>query len=583
MTRPRIILDVASPGEVRARAAEFLGPAWFGLYRKACEAGGARWLKSAGGNVAPLTQAPRLREHLEHAGFEVLVDGSLARALSATSAAARDGLGALRKRLDDADAVLRREGASLGQYQREGAAWLTPCDRALLGDQQGLGKTLQLLLAIPEGSPGLVICPSVAKGVWSRECRRFRPDLTPVFLSGIGSARWPRPGELVILNYEIQPETPEECAKAREASTPIVEAEAFWAYIPDGVTLIADEAHYLKSNKTKRTDRARSLVKAVLKRGGRVWPATGTPLLNRPLELWNLLVTFQLHRDSFGSFMTFAELFGALKNRWGQYVWPDASAGISPAIAERLRRVILRRLRKDVLPDLPAKIRQDVPVEITAGIRKMADAALAALAARGITLEDAVAAAELGRMTDPAFIELSRAREQLARALIPAALELAESYEESGEPVIFWSDHRAPVEAFRGRPGWALIEGGMTGAQKTAIEEAFQRGDFKGLACSIKAGGTAITLTRAAHEVFVDLSYVPGENEQAEDRCVRHGQTRGVLIRRLVPDHRIAKDLIEIVTGKMQLIAGTVDAAAVTKVTLRVDVAELEKMSKEAP
>lgn len=570
-------------GCVRARPDSFLGTVLFQAYRSACSAAGARWSEAAGGNVAQLAGAAALKRSLEAAGFAVEVKPDLAAALAGMSNGIRKASGRLRERFASADAALRARGSSLADYQRQGAEWLAPCDRALLADQMGVGKTLQALVAAPEG-PVMVVCPSVAKGVWAREAAMWRPDLATAVLSGKLAFRWPAAGELVALNYEILAPTMAEAKEAAKAEEPLEDAvavEAFWRSVPAGVTLIADECHYLKSNKSVRSDRFRALAKAVLKRGGRLYGLTGTPLLNRPLELWNLLTTLQLHRDAFGDFLNFAALFGAIKNRWGVYEWPDAGQQVSPEIAGCLRKVMLRRLRKDVLPELPEKVRQYVPVEIPAAAKRMADKALEDLAARGISLTDALAAAELGKLGGQDFHELSRAREQLARALIPAAIEMVEPFEDAGEPVIVWSDHVAPVEAFRGRHGWAVITGGMTAAEKTAVEDGFQAGKFIGLACSIKAAGTAITLTRAANAVFVDRSYVPGENEQAEDRICRKGQTRGCVIRILVPDHQLCRDVMDILAGKEELNRGTVDAAATKAAPApRVDVAALEEMAR---
>ncbi|MDI6775393.1 MAG: DEAD/DEAH box helicase [Verrucomicrobiota bacterium] len=580
MTGPLVILKLAQ-GKVKATLAERVSPAWFQAYRQACDRGGARWSMGAQGNLAPMIQAPRLREALAATGFRVEVAKCLAEALSGTAQHLAGRSRLLQARLSAIASTLETQGKLLGQYQREGAEWLSPCDRALLGDQQGLGKTLQLLAAAPAGRPVIVTCPGIAKGVWAREAAMWRPDIAEIRIADENLTAWPGDHSLLAINYERLPKTVSELKELTQGGVNVDFEESLWDSVPPEATLILDECHFLKSNKTLRTARARALVKAVLRLGGRVWGGTGTPLLNRQIELWNLLTTLQLHCEAFGSFQVFADLFGAVKDHWDRLVWPDTKNGMSPEIAARLRRVMLRRLRKDVLPQLPQKIRQDVPIEIAGSARRMLDAAKMDLEARGITIEDAVAAAELGRFSGPEFATLSAANEELARALIPAALELVEGYEDAEELVIVWSDHRAPIQAFRNRPGWATIEGGMAASEKTAIENAFQAGKLKGLACSIKAAGTAITLTRAAHELFVDLSYVPGENDQAEDRCVRHGQTRGVVIRRLVPDHELCKRKLEIVTDKMQLIAGTVDAAAVVKAKPKVDLAALESMGQE--
>ena len=124
--------------------------------------------------------------------------------------------------------------------------------------------------AAPAGAPILVVCPAVAKPVWAREAARWRPDLRVVALSGRGSFRWPTPGEIVVVNYDLLP--------------PALPAAA-----PANCVVIADEAHALKSSKAQRTERFRALAESARAAGGRSWLLTATPILNRPPELYALL------------------------------------------------------------------------------------------------------------------------------------------------------------------------------------------------------------------------------------------------------------------------------------------------------
>ena len=98
----------------------------------------------------------------------------------------------------------------------------------------------------------------------------------------------------------------------------------------------------------------------------------------------------------------------------------------------------------------------------------------------------------------------------------------------------------------------------ITGSDKAADREEsvrqFQAGELKGIACTIKAGGVGITLTRSHQVVFVDMDWTPANNLQAEDRACRIGQTKGVVISKLVADHTLDKKLTWILIEKMKLI-----------------------------
>jgi hypothetical protein len=127
---------------------------------------------------------------------------------------------------------------------------------------------------------------------------------------------------------------------------------------------------------------------------------------------------------------------------------------------ERLRKVMLRRRRTEVLPDLPTKthrISAQRSIDVT---RQLADEVWAEMkraGRRGISLEDALENSKL-----PVVFELmSKVRAALATAKIPAMLEAVEAeIEETGEPQLVFSAHRAPIDLLEDRrPGWAVITG----------------------------------------------------------------------------------------------------------------------------
>lgn len=403
-------------------------------------------------------------------------------------------------------------------------------------------------------SKALVICPASLKLNWAAEVRRWRPDLTPVVLSGRGSFRWPDEGEIVIVNYDLLPEGDSYSPPGKSYKLPVPTPGC-----PEGVTLVLDEAHYCKSAKAARTAAVKSLAAAVKGAGGRVWLATGTPLVNRPQELWTVLQIAGLAREAFGTWDQFVQAFGGRMGRFG-YEWPT----VPPTdVAARLRRVMLARTREAVLPQLPTKRRQNIPVNgLDAATLRACDTALAALEAAGFTAEAVAQGVAAAQRTRIPFEALANARALLAAAKVPALLELVEGYEEANEPVLVFSAHLAPLDAVGSRPGWAKITGETPMAERQAIVERFQAGQLKGVAISIRAGGTGITLTRAAHEIFVDLDWTPAANEQAEDRAVRIGQTRGVLVQRLVATHALDERVLAILEQKAELIAHTVGAAA---------------------
>jgi len=493
-------------------------------------------------SVAPRPLALRLIERLRTAGFAVTVDPGLAADLDAAQAAVRSEVAAADERALAIDASLKTRGLALYPFQRVGVKWLASREAGLLSDEMGLGKTIQALAALPATSGVVVVAPAVAKGVWAREAKKWRPDLQVSILKGRGSFRWPTAGEIVVTNYDILPET---------AEVPSV-----------GTVLISDECHALKSSKAQRTARFRALSAAVRKNSGKVWLLTATPLLNRPPELWSVFQAAGIATEAFGSWPKFVEDFNGRKGKWGGYEWgrPRQSA------VEGIQRVSLRRMREDVLPDLPTKTYSDLEVNgIDAKTRKMCDELWSMVGK---------AEASLAVLSGGAFEQISACRAALATTKIPSMLELVEQFEESEEPIVVFSAHRAPIDTLASREGWAVITGDTPPDERTRIEDRFQRGELKGVGATIKAGGVAITLTRAHCALFVDQEWTPALNEQAEDRICRIGQTRGVQITRLVASHPLDARIAHLLGEKWELIAGSVDASSTT--SDQVDVPDFE-------
>lgn len=546
---------------------EFLGSERFKGYRDACNRAGAFYSRTAGTRI-PVEAVGTLVRELQAEGFVVHIDPAVETALRAAAVAAKAEGAELQAAVSRVQETLKARGLSLFRFQAEGVAWLSRRNRALLADEMGLGKTVQTLMAIPEDDPPpvIVVAPAAVKGVWREECRKWRPDLRPYIREGRGSFEWPRAGTVLIVNYDILPLTAEELEDREEKGKRTTRAERRMLFrmeqsepVP-GTILIFDEAHALKTPKAQRTLRARSLAKTILgpEVEGKVWALTGTPILNRPPELWALLQLAQLDEDSFGSWNEFVRLFRGARGKYS-YSWGEPSA----EVIERIRKVSLKRKRLEVLPDLPTKMHRFLEVPLDQSTRAALNAILESLRKKGVEVGEAFDEAMFTKMTRVAFEEMSRLRAILAKAKIPTMLSLVEDYEEQDEPVVVFSAHRAGIDLLGERKGWATITGDTPPEDRTAIVADFQEGRLQGLGVTIKAGGVGLTLTRASHALFVDLEWTPALNAQAEDRLCRIGQTRGVQVTRLVADHVLDERVAELLAEKQAIIEASTEAAAV--------------------
>jgi SNF2 family DNA or RNA helicase len=558
---PTIAVTSRGDGRFAFAPTAFLGGTLFDQYRTACQ--GARYDPTLRAQVSEADRALTIVGALRNAGFVVDLRPDVAAALQAKSVVIREHVAGADVRLDVTDTKLRERGLALYPFQKTGIRWLAANGSALLADEMGLGKTIQVIVAIPEDAPVLIVCPAVAKGVWAREIAKWRPDLSVSVLSGRGNFHWPKPREAVILNYDILPEDP----RLERTAT--------------GTVLVADEAHHLASAKTKRTRAFRNLASLTRGMEGKVWLVTATPLLNRPPELWNILQAADLGRVAFGSWDRFVHLFDGVPGPYGGYLWGTPA----PDVETLLGRVQLRRNRATVLPELPAKIWRTVEVDLDAPTQKALSAAVLFFktsipnvwerlmaaeddhefepSTRTLLAEEIKAATQalLGQ-TGTNFKTLSRARTLLAKAKIPTLLALVEDFEQQDEPLVVFGAHRAPIDLLGTRPGWATLTGDTSADERTRIQDDFQDGKLRGIAATIRAGGVALTLTRAHQAVFVDREFTPALNGQAEDRIARIGQTRGVVITDIVARHPLDEALYEILARKRTLIEKSVDAAS---------------------
>lgn len=558
-------------------------------FKSFCEAvEGARFDRKTRSRLAPIDKVPAILVRLREAGFASTVTSELRTTLQKYTAQQWNDLKAAQERIARMDdAFFKLTGNRLYPFQRTGAQWLATRYGALLADEMGLGKTLQVIAAIPAHVPVIIVAPAVAKGVWRKHFALYRPHLRVSVLSGRDSFRWPEEGEALITNYDILPEVHDKkkgCngflpRKKCPGCATEMNTLGFVVRIPghkkgcDGylepercpgcapilnlvhpqTALIADEAHALKNGRATRTNRFQALSDAVREHEGRTWELTATPLLNDPKELWTVYRCAGIANEAFGNWKTFVHMFRGKALYWGGYEWGTPEA----EVAERIRRVALRRMRAEVLPELPTKTYNEIVVDIKdKKTLKECDKFVKSLGGAA-ALEEMVSHDKLK------FELISSIRASLATAKIPAMMALVEDFEEQGEPLVVFSAHRAPVDLLAKRPGWRVITGDTPADERADIETAFQAGELKGVASTIKAGGVAITLTKAAFSIFVDREWTPALNAQAEDRICRIGQTRGCQIIILVADHILDQRMTELLTRKQKLISASVDASAV--------------------
>jgi SNF2 family DNA or RNA helicase len=453
-------------------------------------------------------------------------------------------------------------------YQKAGVAFMLGRTVILLADEMGVGKTIQVvgLINLDQNTRRiLVICPASLKLNWKRELERW---LTRPLTVGIADSKLPFPRtDIVIVNYDILSKFRSELRSTE------------WDL------RVADEAHYIRNPKTKRCGeilgrwnvKTRDWEVPPIPAKKRVF-LTGTPIVNRPRELWPICKAADPHGLG-RSWKYFRQRYCDLKhNGWG---WDDSGASNLEELQERLRSTfMIRRMKADVLTELPEKVRQVIELPSNGAVAVILEEmrAWSEVEGRLDDLRAAVRQAELTHNQEEfrgaveklraaefvAFSEMSKFRHKTAIAKLPQVVAHVRECLEEGHKIVVFAHHTDVIEALmREFDSLGVVK--VTGADSmVARDNAVQRFQtdptcrvFIG---NIQAAGVGLTLTSSSHVIFAELDWVPGNITQAEDRCHRIGQKDSVLVQHLVFEGSLDAKMARTIVSKQEVINRGLDS-----------------------
>jgi SWI/SNF-related matrix-associated actin-dependent regulator 1 of chromatin subfamily A len=430
-------------------------------------------------------------------------------------------------------------GLAYYEYQKAGVQFLDTHANSLLADDPGLGKTIQvcgLLNLRPEIRSVLIVCPCSVKYVWARELARWLTDGPRTV--GIAGTALDASAEILVCNYDLLRKF-DALLKSRRYDL-----------------LVLDEAHFIKTPKALRT-KACKLLGAL---AARKVLLSGTPIMNRPAELWSLL-NF-LDARAWGPFFPFALRYCDAKK--GTFGWDFDGASNLSELNDRLRSsgTMLRRRKADVLPQLPRVTRQVVPlpVNMTPVLEELTER-LAEL----MGFDPDNPPFEIDPVRIP-FELIAAIRRETGTAKVGPALAFIADETEGLDKVVIYAHHHDVLQALHEALASSVLVTGQTPAKARARAVAsFQdSGGPKYFIASIQAAGVGITLTAASRVIFVEQSWTPAEMEQAECRLHRIGQINAVLSQYLVVRESIDEKILSAVVGKMRVIEAVLEEAKVS-------------------
>lgn len=448
-------------------------------------------------------------------------------------------------------------------HQIEGIEFAKKKERCILAHEMGLGKSRIAIVATGESSDStiLVVCPASLKINWEREIHMVYPEDEVAVLTGgdtdIARGQLTMQTAWIVVNYDI-------LDKHKEW---LVEK----AKVGDIGAMIMDEAHYIKDTKAIRTKAAL----AVAFHMKQVYCLTGTPVMNRPIELFALLRAVK-HPLAYKDGESVSALRKAYGKRYcgayfrqlgyGRGFWDETGATRLPELREMVKSVFLRRLKNEVL-DLPEKIVSIVPTTLDAEYQKKYDSAwdqyLAWLEAHPDEGKDIH-----NVMSAQALIELGKLKQVCSLAKVDRITADVENAIEQGSKVIIFSQYTKTIVELRNKMSGKKIRCvTLTGEddqdQRQKAVDSFQQDGSDVFIANIKAGGIGLTLTAASIVMFADMEWSPEIHRQAEDRAHRIGQTGTVNVYYYIAENTIEEDIIDILTAKQETI-GTLTGGETT-------------------
>ncbi|WP_260479214.1 DEAD/DEAH box helicase [Kibdelosporangium aridum] len=435
--------------------------------------------------------------------------------------------------------------ARLRPYQLDGFRWLTFLWENQLGgvlaDDMGLGKTLQTLALICHAAadvPFLVVAPTSVVSTWEAEASRFTPGLRVVSISDtlrrkdLGSLI--EGADVVVTSYTLMRLDYEHYAKLQ------------WA------GMVLDEAQVVKNHQSKVHQCARKLP-APFKLA-----ITGTPMENNLMELWSLLsITAP---GLFPSPVRFQQYYARRIERTGD---PELLA----QLRRRVRPLIKRRTKDQVATDLPAKQEQVLEVELHPKHRKVYQTHLQRERLRILGM---VKDMNANRFTifrsltmlrqlslHPALVD--EKHQDLPCAKVDALLDQLHDVVAGGHRALVFSQFTSFLDIVRSKLDvpYCYLDG--TTRNRGKVVQQFKDGTAPVFLISLKAGGFGLNLTEADYCFLLDPWWNPATEAQAVDRTHRIGQSRNVIVYRLIAKDTIEEKVMALKAKKAELISSVLD------------------------
>ncbi|MCS3222051.1 DEAD/DEAH box helicase [Bacteroides fragilis] len=464
------------------------------------------------------------------------------------------------------------------QYQLEGVQYAVEKKRCILGDQPGLGKTLQAICTVVkahreaviygESFPTLVVCPAALKVNWQREFKKFA-GLNAIILDDSNRQTWhsfydckKADGsplcEVFITNYESLKKF--FVKRVSEGGKLTMKGILFDERVNLFKSVIIDESHKCKSGKTQQG----KFVEGICKGKRFVLALTGTPVVNNNTDLIQQLKILGRLED-FGGYSRFVERYCD---------GPKQASNVKELNWRLWNCCFFRREKSKVLTQLPDKTRQYLQIDITN--MKEYQNAESDIVKYLKQYKNASDAQVQRSMNGAVMVKMGLLKQISARGKIKAVSEFIHDVIDGGEKLIVFGYLKEVIAELKKEfPNAVTVTGSDNISQKQFAVDSFQNNpDCKLIILNYKSGGTGLTLTASSRVAFIEFPWTFSDCEQAEDRAHRNGQKNNVNCYYFLGKDTIDKYMYDVIQTKKNIangVTGTDDQVEENMVNLAMD------------
>jgi len=371
-------------------------------------------------------------------------------------------------------------------HQQEAKLFLLSRRRAILADQPRVGKTLPTAAAALENLPALIVCPAIAKTVWEAAFARLAPNVSVHVVNGKQQASEVNSADITIINYDV--------------------LQYGQTNVDRYSTLVLDECHRIKNPKAQRTKAAMLAMKKI----DHVYALSGTPIPNRPIELWPILHGLGIYR---GGWYDFAARYAKLWNApWGL---DTSGASNLVELKELMKPHVLRRKKENIFKDYKDPQVSLITFDLANDKREQAFDADALMANPNALL---------------AFEGLAEIMREAGMRKVKAASEFIDDLLQANEPVVVFAHHKdvvAELDKLLMVHKPVIVVGDTTRAKRDKAIADFQAGKTKCFIGNIASCSEGVDLSAADIIVFVECTWSTSALEQASSR-VENIQKNGI-------------------------------------------------------